>query len=62
MQEAGFEPIIVKVSSMGLDRDNLGQNLWEMREELRVLNRRYGVNVSGEGGEYESLILDGPLL
>jgi diphthine-ammonia ligase len=39
----------------------LGRSIKEMRNELKVLNARYSLNVCGEGGEYETLTLDSPL-
>ncbi len=30
-------------------------------EKLKRLNTKYGVHVAGEGGEFESLVLDCPL-
>ena len=32
-----------------------------MENELTALNRKFGVNVCGEGGEYETFTLDSPL-
>ena len=32
-----------------------------MESELTSLNRKFGVNVCGEGGEYETFTLDSPL-
>ena len=32
-----------------------------MESELTCLNRKFGVNVCGEGGEYETFTLDSPL-
>ena len=32
-----------------------------MRDELEVLSGKFGVNVCGEGGEYETFTLDCPL-
>ncbi len=29
-------------------------------EDLKALNRKYRVHIAGEGGEYESLVLDAP--
>lgn len=61
MLRAGFEIIITSVAAQGLDLDWLGRNLDEKAlQELSKLKERYGVNPSGEGGEYESLVLDAP--
>lgn len=36
-------------------------NVRELQPYLIELNRKFGVNVCGEGGEYETLVLDCPL-
>ncbi|AKG91033.1 metal-binding-domain/4Fe-4S-binding-domain containing ABC transporter, ATP-binding protein [Geoglobus ahangari] len=57
-----FDAIIVKTSAMGLDDGFLGRRIdEELLKDLKRLNEKYGVNVAGEGGEYESLVLDAPL-
>ncbi|MCS7130696.1 MAG: TIGR00289 family protein [Archaeoglobaceae archaeon] len=57
-----FEAIMVSVSAMGLDESFLGRRIdEECIEALKRLNRKYGVNLAGEGGEYESLVLNAPL-
>ncbi len=59
---AGFEAIVTKVSAEGLDENWLGRKLdSRAMRDLLELNRRYGIHISGEGGEYESLVLDGPI-
>jgi ABC transporter with metal-binding/Fe-S-binding domain ATP-binding protein len=61
MLEKGFKIIITSVAAQGLDQNWLGKELNENTvEELIRLNKRYGINPSGEGGEYESLVLDAP--
>jgi diphthine-ammonia ligase len=57
-----IEAILIKVAAMGLIPDkHLGRSLSQMRDTLRGLNKEYGINVCGEGGEYETLTLDCPL-
>lgn len=57
----GFEAIVTSVSAEGFDESWLGRKLDEAAvRDLLDLNRRYKVNLSGEGGEYESLVLDAP--
>jgi len=56
----GIEAIIVKVASLGLDMAHLGKSLYQVREHLMQLETRYGVHCLGEGGEYETLVLDSP--
>ncbi|OYT26762.1 MAG: TIGR00289 family protein [Candidatus Altiarchaeales archaeon ex4484_96] len=57
-----FEVIVVAVAAEGLGKGWLGRKLdLKALEELVELNRINGVDVGGEGGEYETLVLDGPL-
>jgi len=52
---------IVHVSALGFDEGWLGRKMDErMIEELKVLKERYGIHLAGEGGEYESLVVDAP--
>lgn len=59
--EAGFEVLIVSASAEGMDETWLGRRLDEAAcEGILELGRRYGVHPAGEGGEFETLVLDGP--
>ena len=50
--------VLVKVSGYGLNpRKHLNKTLAEMKMILHNNNRKYGLDVCGEGGEYESLVL-----
>ena len=61
MIDAEFEIMITSVSAQGFKESWLGRKLDEgALQDLIALNQRYKVNVSGEGGEYESLVLDAP--
>jgi predicted ATP pyrophosphatase (TIGR00289 family) len=61
MLDAKFDMIITSVAAQGFDEDWLGRRIDEgALRDLAELNRKYGVNLSGEGGEYESLVLDAP--
>lgn len=52
---------MVKVAASGLDKSWLGRRFDEqLIEELLALHRKYRIHVAGEGGEYESLVLDAP--
>jgi ABC transporter with metal-binding/Fe-S-binding domain ATP-binding protein len=62
MISSGLRAIVVRVSAEGLDASWLGRELDRTAlGELRVLAASKGINVSGEGGEYETLVLDSPL-
>jgi asparagine synthase (glutamine-hydrolysing) len=57
----GFKFIICKVSALGLNHNYLGKIISE--EDLKnfiLLNKKYGFNVAGEGGEYETIVVDSP--
>ncbi|MFH1821814.1 MAG: diphthine--ammonia ligase [Methanobacteriota archaeon] len=61
MINAGFETIVTSVAAQGFDESWLGRKLDESAiQELAKLNIKYGINPSGEGGEYESFVLNAP--
>ncbi len=52
---------VVKVAAAGMDGSWLGRRFDErMIEDLKALHRKYKVHIAGEGGEYETLVLDAP--
>lgn len=56
-----FEVIITGVYAYGFDREWLGRKIDEKTVKALIeLNRKYGVSLVGEGGEYETLVLDAP--
>ena len=56
-----FKVILVGVSAQGLDQTWLGQEITkETLQKLVGLNKQYQISLVGEGGEYESLVLDAP--
>ena len=60
--DKGFEVIFVGVFAEGLDKSWLGRRLDEEAiKELLALRDRYDISLVGEGGEYETLVLDAPL-
>ena len=61
MLDAGFEIRLVQVAAHGLDESWLGRRLdREALADLERLNEEYGVHLLGEGGEFETLVVDGP--
>ncbi len=61
MLDAGFEIRIVQVAAGGLDESWLGRELDpNALADLTTLHDRYGVHLLGEGGEFETLVTDGP--
>ncbi|EGG21287.1 endoribonuclease L-PSP domain-containing protein [Cavenderia fasciculata] len=62
MIDSKMGAILIKTASMGLvPSKHLMKTIDQMYPILKVLNQKYGVNICGEGGEYESLVLDCPL-
>ncbi|MEM3700812.1 MAG: TIGR00289 family protein [Candidatus Bathyarchaeia archaeon] len=56
-----FHVIITGVYALGFSREWLGRKIDEKTiKALKELNRQYGVSIVGEGGEYETLVLDAP--
>lgn len=57
-----FKVIIVGVYAHGLDRSWLGKEInSETLKQLVELNKKFQISLVGEGGEYESLVLDCPI-
>ena len=60
--ESGLEIIIVSTAALGLDSSWLGKKVDEnLTQELDRLREKHGVNPAGEGGEYETFVLDSPI-
>ncbi len=52
---------MVKVAAAGMDESWLGRRFDEkLIEDLKALHRKYRIHIAGEGGEYETLVLDAP--
>ncbi len=59
---ADFKIMIVGVAAYGLDFNFLGKIIDEkILVKLVELEKKYRINVSGEGGEYETFVIDGPI-
>ena len=60
--DAGFKIIITGVFAHGLDETWLGRTIDEKCiSELVKLQNKFGFNIAGEGGEFETLVVDGPI-
>ena len=58
----GFNVIISGVSAWGLDESWLGRQIDDNTiDELVKLNEKYRLNIAFEGGEAETLVIDGPI-
>ncbi len=58
----GYKFIFSSVASYGLDKSWLAGKITEKDvDRLVELNKKYRINIAGEGGEFESLVLDGPI-
>ena len=56
-----FDVVIVGVYAYGFDKNWLGRKIDSRTvNDLVELNKRYQISVIGEGGEYETLVLDAP--
>ncbi|MEM3565529.1 MAG: TIGR00289 family protein [Candidatus Bathyarchaeia archaeon] len=59
--DLNFEVIITGVYAYGFSKEWLGRKLTtETVDALIELNKRFGVSLVGEGGEYETLVFDAP--
>jgi diphthine-ammonia ligase len=57
-----FDVIMTGVYAYGFSKEWLGRRMDDAAiKDLVELNRKYGVSLVGEGGEYETLVLDAPL-
>ncbi|KAF8773606.1 diphthine--ammonia ligase-like [Argiope bruennichi] len=54
--------IIIKVAALGLDpKIHLGMTLEEIQPHMRAMHQKFGLNICGEGGEFETFTLNCPL-
>jgi len=59
---SGIEAYIVGTYAEGFDASWLGRRIDSACvKDLKNLRRRYGISIMGEGGEYESIVLDAPV-
>jgi ABC transporter with metal-binding/Fe-S-binding domain ATP-binding protein len=60
--DAGFEVMITSVSADGLGKEWLGRIIDKKNlEKLKKMAKKYKIHLSGEGGEFETLVLNGPI-
>lgn len=58
----GFKIIFTKIAAYGLSKKWLNVEIGKSElEQLSKIAKSCGINISGEGGEYESLVLDCPM-
>lgn len=57
----GLDARLIKVAAIGLNEKHLGKSISEMYPILIKLNAMYQVHICGEGGEFETLVLDSPI-
>lgn len=62
MIECGFDMIIQSIAADGLTKDWVGRKIdHRCLADLKKLHKKLGLHVAGEGGEFESFVLDGPI-
>lgn len=60
--QQGFTIMFTAVAAEGLDAHWLGKEITEKDvDKLAALHAKIGINIAGEGGEFESLVIDCPL-
>ncbi len=58
----GFEVILTSVAAQGLDKSWLGRKMDLLSvHSLYALEKKYGLSSIGEGGEFESFVVNAPL-
>ncbi|SRR5579864_4156123 len=61
LKKSGFRIILTAVAANGLDESWLGSELTDQEwSRLERLSKIHGIHLTGEGGEYESFVLDAP--
>lgn len=60
MCQADLDARIIKVAAIGLTAQHLGKSISELFPTLVKLNQMYEVHICGEGGEFETIVLDCP--
>lgn len=61
LRSSGFRMILSGVGAAGLDESWLGEELTTQRWALlEKMSRKHGIHLTGEGGEYETFVIDAP--
>ena len=61
LKKSGLRIVLTAVAANGLDESWLGRELTEQQwSRLEAVSRIHGLHLTGEGGEYESFVLDAP--
>ncbi|ODV97959.1 hypothetical protein PACTADRAFT_53102 [Pachysolen tannophilus NRRL Y-2460] len=60
MCASGLDARLVKVAAIGLNEKHLGKSISQVLPALVDLNAKYDVHICGEGGEFETIVLDAP--
>lgn len=61
MCDNGLDARLIKVAAVGLTDKHLGKSISELYPQLIRLNQMYDVHICGEGGEFETIVLDSPI-
>lgn len=61
MVSSGVNAVLVRVATYGLYERHLGKSIGELHDYLIGLQKKHDCHCCGEGGEFESLVLDSPL-
>ncbi len=57
-----FKFVIIKISAYGFDKSWLGRVITNKDiDRLAEINKKIGINIAFEGGEAETLVIDGPI-
>ncbi len=61
LEKERFEVIISAVCAYPFDENFLGKNLLKIKNKIIEYNKKYSISLVGEGGEFETTVLDMPL-
>jgi ABC transporter with metal-binding/Fe-S-binding domain ATP-binding protein len=61
MKSHDFKIILSLVAGLGFEKSDVGVEIDDQQlKRLEQLEKKYGLSIGGEGGEYETLVLDAP--